>query len=68
MTTLRDSLGDYLAVRRRLGFAMPQDGGLLEGFVEFLEQAGVPQITTELWKASRFPDRLVRLRNVFRVR
>ncbi|MCA1679459.1 MAG: tyrosine-type recombinase/integrase [Actinobacteria bacterium] len=48
MTTLGDSLGDYLAVRRRLGFEMPQDGRLLEGFVEFLEQAGAPRITTEL--------------------
>ena len=31
---------DYLRVRRRLGFEMPQDGRLLEGFVEFLERAG----------------------------
>ena len=27
---------------------MPQDGRLLEGFVEFLEQAGAERITTEL--------------------
>jgi len=27
---------------------MPQDGRLLEGFVEFLEQAGAPRITAEL--------------------
>jgi len=27
---------------------MPQDGRLLEGFVEFLEQAGAERITTDL--------------------
>ena len=46
--TLREALADYLRVRRRLGFAMLQDGRLLEGFVEFLEQAGAERITTEL--------------------
>lgn len=48
MTTLRDALADYLRIRRRLGFEMPQDGRLLEGFVGFLEQAGAERITTEL--------------------
>lgn len=48
MTTLRDTLADYLRIRRRLGFEMPQDGRLLEGFVGFLEQAGAERITTEL--------------------
>ena len=48
MSSLRDALADYLRVRRRLGFEMPQDGRLLEGFVEFLERAGAERITTEL--------------------
>jgi integrase/recombinase XerD len=48
MTALREALADYLRVRRRLGFEMPQDGRLLEGFVEFLERAGAARITTEL--------------------
>lgn len=48
MSGLRDALADYLQVRRRLGFQMPQDGRLLEGFVEFLERAGAERITTEL--------------------
>ena len=48
MTTLGESLADYLQIRRRLGFEMPQDGRLLEGFVDFLEQAGAPRITTQL--------------------
>jgi integrase/recombinase XerD len=46
--TLREALADYIRVRRRLGFAMPQDGRLLEGFVEFLERVGAERITTEL--------------------
>jgi hypothetical protein len=48
MTSLRAAREDYLRIRRRLGFEMPQDGRLLEGFVEFLEQAGAERITTEL--------------------
>ena len=45
MTALRGALAGYLQIRHRLGFAMPQDGRLLEGFVEFLEQAGADRIT-----------------------
>ena len=48
MSSLRDALADYLRIRRRLGFAMPADGRLLEGFVEFLERAGAQRVTTEL--------------------
>ncbi|MCA1679577.1 MAG: tyrosine-type recombinase/integrase [Actinobacteria bacterium] len=48
MSALRAALDDYLRIRRRLGFEMPQDGRLLEGFVEFLEQAGAERISTEL--------------------
>jgi hypothetical protein len=29
MSPLRDALADYLRIRRRLGFEMPQDGRLL---------------------------------------
>ncbi|MGI8414436.1 MAG: tyrosine-type recombinase/integrase [Solirubrobacteraceae bacterium] len=48
MSPLREALAGYLLLRRRLGFAMPQDGWLLEGFVGFLEQKGAERITTEL--------------------
>ena len=48
MISLRQALADYLRIRRRLGFEMPQDARLLEGFVEFLEQAGAERITTKL--------------------
>jgi integrase len=54
--TLREALADYLRIRRRLGFEMPQDGRLLEGFVGFLEQAGAERITIELaLKWARMP-------------
>jgi len=48
MNTLDDALADYLRIRRGLGFAMPQDGRLLKGFVEFLQRADEPRITTGL--------------------
>lgn len=54
--TLREALADYLLIRRRLGFEMPQDGRLLAGFVEFLERAGAERVTTELaLKWARLP-------------
>jgi integrase/recombinase XerD len=57
MTTLDDALADYLSIRRGLGFAMPQDGRLLKGFVEFLQRAGEPRITTELaLRWARLPE------------
>ena len=48
MSPLGEALAGYLQIRRRLGYAMPQDGRQLEGFVAFLEQAGAERITTEL--------------------
>jgi integrase/recombinase XerD len=48
MSMLREALADYLRIRRRLGFEMPQDARLLEGFVQFLERAGSERVTTEL--------------------
>jgi integrase/recombinase XerD len=48
MSALRQTLAEYLRVRRGLGFEMPQDDRLLEGFVAFLEHAGAERITTEL--------------------
>jgi hypothetical protein len=48
MTGVRAALADYLQLRRRLGFEMPQDGRLLEGFVTFLEAAGAERISTDL--------------------
>ena len=48
MTTLRETLGDYLRIRRGLGFELREEGRLLEGFVEFMERAGAEWITTKL--------------------
>ena len=54
---LSDALTDYLSIRRGLGFAMPQDGRLLAGFVEFLQRAGEPRVTTELaLRWARLPE------------
>lgn len=57
MTALEQALGDYLRLRRGLGYALERDQPLLEQFVAFLDQAGTQQITTELalqW--ARFPN------------
>jgi len=48
MTNLRKVADEYLAVRRRLGFALVDAGRLLPDFVAFLEQRGVEHISTEL--------------------
>ena len=48
MKSLSQSLEEYLALRRGLGFKLKQDGRLLSQFVSFLEGEGSPYITTEL--------------------
>jgi len=46
--SLDQALGDYLRLRRRLGYELERDEPQLEQFVCFLEQAGAERITTEL--------------------
>jgi integrase len=48
MSALAQSLADYLAVRRALGYKLVRPGKLLAQFLEFLEDAGAPMITTDL--------------------
>lgn len=48
MSALQQSLADYLAVRRALGYKLVRPGKLLAQFLEFLDGAGAPTITTEL--------------------
>lgn len=48
MDNLRESLQDYLAMRRGLGFKLHTAGVVLPNFVSFLEARGVPWITTAL--------------------
>jgi integrase/recombinase XerD len=48
MTPLQQALGDYLRIRRRLGFELKDDQRVLENFVAFLERAGAVRVTTEL--------------------
>lgn len=47
MSTLRDSLADYLAVRRALGFKLGRQGKLLAQFVEHLDGLGQERVTVE---------------------
>ncbi|MGO9334210.1 MAG: tyrosine-type recombinase/integrase [Acidimicrobiales bacterium] len=48
MSDLRQSLGDYLTIRRSLGFKLVRTGLLLADFVDYAEHGGAEIITTEL--------------------
>ncbi len=48
MTDLDHALGEYLKVRRALGYQLERDGRLLPDFIEFLHQAGADHITSDL--------------------
>src|SRR5271157_6488593 len=48
MTTLRDAVGEYLKLRRSLGFKLHETGKLLPAFVKFLKKHRSSFITTRL--------------------
>src|SRR5271166_2137798 len=48
MNTLREAVGEYLEMRRALGFKLREAGKGLIDFVAFLEQHNAPYITQEL--------------------
>lgn len=48
MNPLRQSLSDYLALRRSVGYKLESTGRMLASFVAFAERAGAGTITTEL--------------------
>ena len=48
MSDLRESLGEYLAIRRSLGFILTTQARDLSNFVAFLEGEAAPYITTQL--------------------
>jgi len=48
MSTLRAAAGQYLAMRRALGFKLTTQGRQLMSFIEFCEARGAGHITTEL--------------------
>lgn len=48
MKTLRESLGDYVGMRRSLGFKLEQTNKYLLSFVSFLESEDATFITTKL--------------------
>jgi len=47
MSTLRDSLGDYLTIRRALGYKLERAEKLLGQFIDYLDGLGVELITVE---------------------
>ena len=48
MSALRQSLDDYLAVRRSAGYKLESVARMLSSFVGFAERAGAGSITTDL--------------------
>lgn len=48
MSILHEALGEYLRLRRTLGYKLEREGLLLPQFVSFLEQNGAASITTSL--------------------
>jgi len=48
MTALRQSLADYLSLRRALGYKLQRPEKLLNQFLDFLDARSVSTITTEL--------------------
>jgi integrase/recombinase XerD len=47
MTAIRQMLGDYLTLRRDLGYKLLSDGTALLSFVSFLEESGAEYISRE---------------------
>ncbi|MFI5800480.1 hypothetical protein [Streptomyces sp. NPDC051677] len=48
MTGLREHAEGYLAMRRKLGFALDGHGRMLMGFIDYLEETGATTVTTDL--------------------
>lgn len=48
MSTLAESIKDYLAMRRSLGFKLVQTARLLHNFAAFMEELGASNVTTKL--------------------
>lgn len=46
MTAVRGAIADYLRLRRALGFKLAAHGRLLASFADYLDQAGIPTVTT----------------------
>jgi integrase/recombinase XerD len=48
MTAMHDTVNDYLALRRKLGFSLHREGRLLPDLVDYLEAAGAAHLGAEL--------------------
>jgi hypothetical protein len=49
MGSLRQSMEEYLAMRRRLGFKLHEAGLRLKDFVSFMEERRARRITVSVW-------------------
>ncbi len=47
MSSLRDSLGDYLTIRRALGYRLERAEKLLAQFLDYLDEHGLERVTVE---------------------
>jgi integrase/recombinase XerD len=47
MSTLREAVGEYVTLRRALGFKLVEHEGLLAHFLDYLDQTRTPTITIE---------------------
>jgi integrase len=47
MSSLRPAVGDYLAMRRALGFKLDREAKLLPQFADFIDQRGEQHVSTE---------------------
>ncbi len=48
MSTIRQHLDDYLAIRRGLGYQLRQEGRMFASFVELLEAEGSARVTVDV--------------------
>ena len=53
MNTLRQSLADYLVLRRDLGYKLDRAGRLLAQFVDFCEESHAEIVTVEVTSLGR---------------
>jgi hypothetical protein len=47
VSALRQAAGDYLAMRRSLGYKLERQGPVLMDFIGYLEDAGASTVTVE---------------------
>jgi hypothetical protein len=64
MSNLHQAAGEYLSIRRALGFKLRGHDRLLNDFVEFLEDTGVSTITAGLGAYEILIDKMLSMRRL----